>query len=107
AERDIALAQYERSIQAGFREVADALALSRSLGERRAALQALLDASAKAHELSRARYERGVDSFLNLLDAQRSLYAAQQGLVGAHLAEQANRVTLYKVLGGGWAEGGQ
>jgi multidrug efflux system outer membrane protein len=107
AERDIALAQYEKSIQAGFREVADALALSRSLGERRAALQALLDASAKAHELSRARYERGVDNFLNLLDAQRSLYAAQQGLVGAQLAEQVNRVTLYKVLGGGWVEGGQ
>lgn len=67
----------------------------------------MLDASGKAHELSRARYERGADSFLGLLDAQRSLYAAQQDLVGAQLAEQVNRVTLYKVLGGGWVEGGR
>ncbi len=107
ADRDIALAQYEKSIQSGFREVADALALTRTLADRRAAQQALLDATGKAHELSKARYERGVDSFLNLLDAQRSLYAAQQGLVTAQLAEQANRVTLYKVLGGGWEEGGK
>jgi len=85
--------------------VADALALSRTLADRRTAQQALLDAASEAHELSRARYERGVDSYLNLLDAQRSLYAAQQGLVTAQLAEQSNRVTLYKVLGGGWAEG--
>lgn len=105
ADRDIALAQYEKAIQSGFREVADALALNRTLADRRAAQQALLDAASEAHELSRARYERGVDSYLNLLVAQRSLYAAQQGLVTAQLAEQSNRVTLYKVLGGGWAEG--
>ncbi len=105
ADRDIALAQYEKSIQSGFREVADALALTRTLADRRAAQQALLDAASKAHELSKARYERGRDSFLSLLDAQRSLYAAQQGLVSAQLAEQANRITLYKVLGGGWEEG--
>jgi multidrug efflux system outer membrane protein len=107
ADRDIALAQYEKSIQSGFREVADALALTRTLADRRAAQQALLDATSKAHELSTARYARGRDSFLNLLDAQRSLYAAQQGLVSAQLAEQVNRITLYKVLGGGWEEGGK
>ena len=107
ADRDIALAQYEKSIQSGFREVADALALTRTLADRRDAQQALLDATRKAHELSTARYERGRDSFLNLLDAQRSLYAAQQGLVSAQLAEQTNRITLYKVLGGGWEEGGK
>lgn len=104
ADRDIALAQYERSIQSGFREVADALALSRTLGEQRAAQEAQVAAAAQAHELSRARYEAGRDSFLVLLDAQRTLYAAEQALVATRLAEQANRVTLYKVLGGGWTE---
>jgi multidrug efflux system outer membrane protein len=104
AERDIALAQYERAIQAGFREVADALALSRTLSDRLQAQQSLLAAAAEAHRLSRARYEAGRDSFLVLLDAQRTLYAAEQGLVAARLAEQANRVVLYKALGGGWRE---
>jgi len=101
-DRDIALAQYEKAIQAGFREVADALALSRTLEDRLAAQQALLAAAAEAYRLSRARYEAGRDSFLVYLDAQRTLYAAEQGLIAARLAEQANRVTLYKVLGGGW-----
>jgi multidrug efflux system outer membrane protein len=104
ADRDIALAQYEKSIQAGFREVADALALTRTLADRRTAQQALVDASTRAHQLSKARYDRGSDSYLNLLDAQRNLYTAQQGLVTSQLAEQANRITLYKVLGGGWME---
>jgi multidrug efflux system outer membrane protein len=104
ADRDIALARYEKSIQSGFREVADALALTRTLADRRQAQQALLDAASRAHRLSQERYDRGRDSYLNLLDAQRTLYAAQQGLITAQLAEQGNRVTLYKVLGGGWEE---
>lgn len=104
ADRDIALAQYEKAIQSGFREVADALALTRTLAERSVAQQRLLDAASRAHQLSQARYDRGRDSYLILLDAQRTLYAAQQGLIAAQLAEQANRVTLYKVLGGGWEE---
>src|SRR5690606_11370307 len=100
ADRDIALAQYEKSIQSGFREVADALALSRTLADQRIAQQSLLEAATRAHELSQARYDAGRDSYLVLLDAQRTLYAAQQSLVATLLAEQANRVTLYKVLGG-------
>ncbi len=104
ADRDIALAQYEKSIQSGFREVADALALTTTLAEQREARQALVDAATRAEELSRARYEAGRDSYLVLLDAQRTLYAAQQALIAIRLAEQANRVTLYKVLGGGWRE---
>lgn len=104
ADRDIALAQYEKSIQAGFREVADALALSRTLADQRLAQEALLEAATRSHELSQARYDAGRDSYLVLLDAQRTLYAAQQSLVATLLAEQANRVTLYKVLGGGWVE---
>src|SRR5690606_2069418 len=78
AERDIALAQYEQAIQAGFRDVADALAQTRSLAEQRAAQQALVESAARVHELSQARYDAGQDSFLSLLDAQRTLYAAQQ-----------------------------
>ena len=105
ADRDIALAQYEKSIQSGFREVADALALSKTLAEQRVAQEALLDAATRAHDLSKARYDAGRDSYLTLLDAQRTLYAAQQSVVATLLAEQANRVTLYKVLGGGWVEG--
>lgn len=104
ADRDIALAQYEKSIQSGFREVADALAASRALAAERAALEAQVAAASQAQELSRSRYEAGADSFLVLLDAQRTLYAAEQALVAARLAEQSNRVTLYKALGGGWKE---
>jgi multidrug efflux system outer membrane protein len=102
AERDIALAEYERSIQDAFREVADALALTRTLAEQRSSREALLDAAENADDLSKLRYEAGADSYLVLLDAQRTLYAAQQALVTTLLAEQVNRVTLYKALGGGW-----
>jgi len=106
ADRDIALAEYEKSIQSGFREVSDALALSRTLAEQRTAQEALVAAATRAHELSQARYDAGQDSYLILLDAQRTLYAARQSLVATQLAEQANRVTLYRVLGGGWNESG-
>lgn len=104
ADRDIALAQYEKSIQVGFREVADALALTRTLAEEKASQEALVTAATRAEELSRARYEAGSDSYLVLLDAQRTLYTAQQSLIATQLAEQSNRVILYKVLGGGWNE---
>jgi len=103
-DRDIALAEYERTIQASFREVADTLALTQTLSEQRKSREALLDAALRANELSRIRYEAGSDSYLVLLDAQRTLYAAQQALVSTRLAEQANRVNLYKALGGGWVE---
>jgi multidrug efflux system outer membrane protein len=104
ADQDIALAQYERAIQSGFREVADALALTQTLAAQRDAQQSLVDAAARANELSLARYQRGRDSYLVQLDAQRTFYSAQQALISTRLAEQTNRVTLYKVLGGGWHE---
>lgn len=104
ADRDIALAGYEKSIQQAFREVADALALTGTLAEQHAALQALVDAAARAEALSVARYEAGRDSYLTRLESQRTLYVAQQALITTRLAEQSNRVTLYKVLGGGWKE---
>lgn len=102
ADRDIALAGYERSIQSAFREVADALALTRTLAEQIRSREALLEAAENADELSRRRYEAGSDSYLVRLDSQRTLYTAQQALVSTLLAQQANRITLYKVLGGGW-----
>ena len=101
-DRDIAIAEYERAIQSGFREVADALALSGTLARQIEAQQALAEAAERAHELSEARYRAGRDSFLNLLEAQRTLYSARQSQVAVQLTEQLNRVTLYKALGGGW-----
>ena len=66
-----------------------------------AAQQSLVDAVTETYRLSNARYTKGIDSYLSVLDAQRSLYAAQQGLISIRLAQLANMVTLYKVLGGG------
>lgn len=101
-ERDIALAQYELSIQSAFREVSDALAARGTFGDQLSAQQALVDATGETYRLSQARYRSGVDSYLAVLDAQRSLYAAQQSLITLRLSRSANLVTLYKVLGGGW-----
>jgi multidrug efflux system outer membrane protein len=101
ADRDLALAYYEKAIQVAFREVADALAQRGTVGDQVAAQQALVDSTAAAHRLSEARYLGGVDSQLPVLDAQRSLYGAQQGLIALRLAEISNQLTLYKALGGG------
>lgn len=103
-DRDIALAQYEKAIQSAFREVADGLAEQDTLDEQLAAQTALVEATTDYHVLSEARFRRGVDSYLNVLDAQRSLYTAQQGLITLRLTKNSNHVTLYKVLGGGWNE---
>jgi len=100
-EREMFLAEYERSIQVAFREVADALAQYGTLGDQLAAQQSLVDASIQSHSLSDARYLGGVESYLAVLDSQRALYAAEQNLVTLRFARQANLVTLYKVLGGG------
>ena len=100
--RETALAHYEKTIQAAFRDTLDALAERASLAERLAAQTSLTQASARALELSQARFRLGADNDLSVLDAERSLYAAQQGLIAVQLAEQANRVQLYKALGGPW-----
>jgi len=103
-DRNIAVARYEKAIQTAFREVADALAQRGTIDEQLAAQQSFTDATAESHTISRARYEKGVDSYLTVLDSQRSLYGAQQNLIGVRLARLANLVTLYKVLGGGARE---
>jgi multidrug efflux system outer membrane protein len=101
ADRDIALAQYERAIQVAFREVADALAERGTIEDQLAARQARASAAKSVYDISDARYREGVDSFLGLLDAQRTLYSAEQDLVAARVARAVNFVTLYKTLGGG------
>lgn len=102
--RQIEVTQYEQTIQTAFREVADALAERNTLGDQLAARQSLVDATSTSFRLSQARFERGVDSYLDVLDSQRSLYTAQQGLIDARLQKLTNTVTLYKALGGGWSE---
>lgn len=100
-EREIALAQYEKAIQAAFRETADALAKRGTVEDQLAAQESLVQASANSYRLTNARYEKGIDSYLSVLDAQRSLYSAQTGLIMLRLSKLTNLVTLYKVLGGG------
>jgi len=100
--REISVAQYEKSIQTAFREVSDALANRGTIDQRLASQQALVEASQKSYTIYDARYKNGADSYLNALIAQRSLYAAQQTLISARLLKQTNLVTLYQVLGGGW-----
>ncbi len=100
-DREIAVASYEKAIQRAFAEVQNALVLQTTLIEQRDAEEALVQALDATYRLSEARFRAGLDSYLGVLVAQRSLFAAQQALVNVRLAEQANRVTLYKVLGGG------
>jgi outer membrane protein, multidrug efflux system len=99
--RDTAVAQYEQTIQTAFREVADALVARGTLDDQLTAQQALVTASAVAYRLAQMRFRGGVDSYLSVLDAQRSLYSAQQQLQVVRLTRLQNLVTLYKALGGG------
>jgi outer membrane protein, multidrug efflux system len=102
--REMALAQYEKAIQTAFREVADSLAVRSTVEQRVAAQQSIVDSTQKIYDLSEQRYAQGIDSYLGVLDAQRSLYGAEQGLTSLHLFRLANRVRLYAVLGGGGME---
>ena len=101
-QKDITVAQYEKAIQSAFREVADALAQKATLSTQLAAQQSLVEATSVSHRLSEARFNSGIDSYLTVLDSQRSLYAAQQNLISVRLSMLGNQVTMYKVLGGGW-----
>ena len=107
ATRDIAVAQYEKAIQTAFREVADALAGRATLGVQLQAQQAQSVAEAARFKLSDLRYQNGIASQLDLLDAQRALFSAQQAVVQTRLLQLQNQVTLYKTLGGGWTESAQ
>ena len=100
-DREIAVARYERAIQNAFREVADALAVRGTVNKQIAARKSLVDASAQSYRLSTIRYEKGIDDYFGVLDAQRSLYVAQQLLILVRLEGVANQVRLYATLGGG------
>lgn len=100
AQQTLTLAQYERAIQTAFRETADALARRATIDEQVRAVQANEAAAADNFRLSDARYREGIDNFLVSLDAQRTLYAAQQRLAAARLTRAAARVALYQALGG-------
>jgi multidrug efflux system outer membrane protein len=101
AGRDAALAAYDNAIQSAFKDVADALASAGGTVDQLQAQQALVDAAAEALKLATARYERGADTYLNMLVAQRTLYAAQEALVTVRLANVSSRVSLFRALGGG------
>lgn len=99
--RDINVATYEQGIQTAFREVADALAQYGTINDQLRAQQSLVQATQQSYRLSLLRYRSGIDSYLMVLDSQRSLYAAQKNLLGTKRSQQINLITLYKVLGGG------
>ena len=100
-DQEIALADYEKSIQSAFREVNDALAVRQNIGDRLAAQKRLVDATNTTYKLSNARFRAGIDNYLTVLDAQRTSYAAEQGLLLLEQANLNNQVELYKSLGGG------
>jgi multidrug efflux system outer membrane protein len=100
-DQELAVTAYAGAIQAAFRDVADALARYGTIGDQVQAQQSLVDATRAAFRLATVRYEKGIDIYLNVLDAQRGLYIAQQGLILTHLIQLSNQVRLYAVLGGG------
>ncbi|MCX8023505.1 MAG: efflux transporter outer membrane subunit [Syntrophorhabdaceae bacterium] len=101
AEREMYLNQYEKTIQAAFKEVSDILVQRTTLKEQIAAQESLVNASSKTLSLFEARYKKGLDGYLPLLDTQRTLFGAQQALINLRLASALNRILLYKALGGG------
>ena len=102
--RDVAVAQYERAIQTAFREVSDALAGRVTLGEQLRAQAAQANAAQVSFRLADLRYRNGAASFLDVLDAQRNVFTAQQALVQVQALRVQNLLTLYKALGGGWKD---
>ena len=104
SQKRVDIADYEKAIQSAFHDVADALAARTTYASQRAFEQMLVDADTRDYNLSKMRFDAGVDSYLTVLVAQSSLFSAQINLVALKLAEQQNLITLYKALGGGWIE---
>lgn len=103
-DKKIAVANYEKAIQNGFREVADALILRISLANQLTAQQSLLEATSETYRLSGERYNQGIDSYLSVLDSQRAMYSSQLNLVTVRENREQNLIQLYRALGGGWKE---
>jgi multidrug efflux system outer membrane protein len=100
-DRELAVANYERAIQAAFRDVADALARYGTIDGQVQAQESLVDATRATYRLSTARYDKGIDIYLNVLDAQRSMFAAELELIATRFLKYNNQVNLYAALGGG------
>ena len=102
--REIAIAQYEKAVQSAFREVADALASRTTLSEQLRAQAAQANAEEIRLRLTDLRYRNGAANYFEVLDAQRSVFAARQAVVQLQLLQTQNLVSLFKVLGGGWRD---
>ena len=100
-EREQTLASYERSIQTAFREVSDVLATRATLGEQLAAQYRLQDNFDQTYEIADARFKAGISNYLDVLDAQRSLFDTQQGILDLELQKIISQIELYQALGGG------
>jgi multidrug efflux system outer membrane protein len=107
ARKNIAVANYEKAIQTAFREVADGLAARSTFDQQLEAQEAFAHAEGERLGLAQLRYTNGVASYLDVLDAQRELFSAQQNLIQVRLARLTNLVDLYRSLGGGWLEQAQ
>lgn len=103
-QKELYVAQYEQAIQTAFREVSDALIGRGTLDDQLKAQTALQEATQDSYTLSDMRFRNGIDNYLTVLDSQRSLYSAEQGVITLKLSRLQNLVTLYKALGGGWHE---
>nr|WP_321869167.1 efflux transporter outer membrane subunit [Burkholderia ubonensis] len=106
-EKDVNVANYERTIQSAFREVADSMAARTTFEREVNAQQKMIHDISETQRLAQMRFQNGVDDYFGVFDAQRQLFQAQQLLVTYKLAGLTSRVTLYKALGGGWQESGQ
>jgi multidrug efflux system outer membrane protein len=101
-QKRIEIADYEKSIQTAFKEVGDALAGQDTYKDELTAREQDEQANQRNYDFAHIRYQQGVDNYLNVLVAQRSLYAAQQSLITTQLGRLNQQITLYKALGGGW-----
>ncbi|MBJ9334759.1 efflux transporter outer membrane subunit [Citrobacter portucalensis] len=95
---------YEQKIQNAFKEVADALVLRQSIADQISGQQRYLDSLQITLQRARALYQNGAVSYIEVLDAERSLFATRQSLLDLNYAQQVNEIKLFAALGGGWVE---
>lgn len=95
---------YEQKIQNAFKEVADALVLRQSIADQISGQQRYLTSLQITLQRARALYQNGAVSYIEVLDAERSLFATQQSLLDLNYAQQVNEIKLFAALGGGWVE---
>lgn len=103
-QKDINVANYEKTIQTAFREVADGLADRETYKDQVISQSNFVEANQTYYDLADQRYQAGIDNYITLLDAQRQLFSSQQNLINVRLAQLTSEVNLYKALGGGWQE---